>query len=192
METSSQKMHVPLIRMIMAALLLIFFTGRTIASPRTDTITLVKASDTENYLELKGVVTGSRNFVQEAEILVYEEDNVSLYTTELTNRMGRASIQLPLNREFRLVFSKAGFMSKQLTINTHVELKGIYVFKYSLELFEYITELDTALTNKPVGFVRFSKADKKFEYDLAYTIMIQEELRVMYEKYDALRRPDSE
>lgn len=193
MKTFIQRSQTTLIRKIMAALiLLVFCTGPAIAFHPNDTITVVKTSPTETYLELKGVVTGIGNFLQEAEILVYEEDNVSLYSTELTNRMGRASIQLPLNREFRLVFSKAGFMSKQLIINTHVGLNGVYNFKYTIELFEYITELDTDLLNKPVGMVRYSAADKKFEYDEAYTIMMQEQLRLVYEKYYAASETESE
>jgi hypothetical protein len=146
-----------------------------------------------HYLEIKGVITGSRNFLQEAEILVYEEDDASLYITDLTNKMGRSTLQLPFNQQFRLVFSKAGYISKSIVIDTHVsDTSQVYHFKYTVELFEFEEGLDMTLLNKPIAKVLYSPDDKNFVYDEKYTEMVNEEVRLMYEKYAAAKRPEAE
>jgi hypothetical protein len=168
----------------------IFYIGSLAAAPGP--APSIKGDETGHFLELKGIVTGNKNFLQEAEILIYEEDTTSLYFTELTNRMGRATIQLPFNRVFRLVFSKAGFISKTLDFDTHVsDTSLVQHFKFSVELYEFEPGLDMKLLSRPIAKVVFDPAVKKFDYDMLYTQMMDDQLKAMYEKFYATK-PEQE
>ena len=140
----------------------------------------------EPSVELKGLVRGlvksEHDYLNGVEIAVYEEDGNSMFSSNLTNWMGRAKIMLPLNRQFTLVFSKPGYSSKSISVDTHVNGNTIenYNCNYNITLFENNKVLKANNLNESEALISFNKKSAKFKYYQKYTSQENEEIKKMY------------
>ena len=134
------------------------------------------------YVELTGTVT-SANYIRDASVTIYRDS--TFYLSGKTNRSGKCKIKLPLNERYTIVFSKPGFVSKKISINTRIPVskKGIYKFFYTVYLFEEIQGLDISILNLPVAIVTFNNFMNQFDYDYNYTVWINKDIEKLYDDY---------
>jgi hypothetical protein len=162
------------------------------APPKVDT-TVYK----DNYLELIGTIY---RFVGEAEkddklppldsALITVSTVEGPFTRVFTNKKGKCNIKLPLNRTFKILVSKKGYVPKFFEVNTKLSTNKVaaYTFKFDVDIFEEIKKLDVAVLKKPIAKVNYDPIDDRFHYDDSYTSRVNFELKKMYKDYYIIRQ----
>lgn len=95
---------------------------------------------------------------------------------------GVFSYTLGYNNEYIVQFSKDGYTTKKIYVNTKgvppADAVDIFEFTgFEVSLFKTIPDLDVSLLQKPIGKISFVSPDEGFDYDAAYTASIQEQLQ---------------
>ena len=141
------------------------------------------SSPIEDYnLELNGIILDADdNGLGGVDITVHED--TIIYLSEKSNRNGKSTIKLPLNRSYIIIFSKTGYISKSITINTSLPLVKIkkYKFSYMIYLFAKVEGLNFEKLNYPVADIIFNIF--RFDYDANYTRGINKSVEKSYEQY---------
>ncbi len=153
------------------------------------------------YVEMKGTIN---RFVPEAEqgeklpplggASVQVFYGTTEYTTALTTEKGKCSFKLPLNRTFKVLVSKYGYVPKFFEVNTKVPPQnlGTYTFNFDVDLFEEIKKLDVSVLKKPIAKVTFDVIYTRFQYDESYTGRINFDIKKMYKNYFLLQKQQSD
>lgn len=137
------------------------------------------------YVEFKGLVTErNEEGLFDAVITVYSK-NAGVFTTVATNHDGKCNFKLPFNKIFTIEFSKKGYVSKKISINTTVPYmhKGNLKFAYTVSLFEEILEIDVSALKAPLAKIVFNGARGHFDYDYRYTMAINKDIEKRYQDY---------
>ena len=107
----------------------------------------------------------------------------SVYKTESTASNGKyKQIECDFGHIYELTFSKAGYVSKSLLLDTkkgyypeEVELKSF--IESSVELFKEQPEIDYSIvTDRPVGKARINPTDSKLDWDFTYVNQRKKEI----------------
>lgn len=176
---------------IMLTLLIIFSSAASnsisMESQLIDT-TLYNTS----YLEMRGTVRESK--ISDVEtIKPIDSALITItgfcYQQIYTNKKGKCSFRLPLNKPYKIEISKKGFVTKILEVNTKAPSSNInYGFSFDIDMLENINRLDVSVLKKPIAKVRYDNVKEHFEYDEGYTSRINFELKKMYKNYYALQK----
>jgi len=160
-------------------------------SDAKDTVIKIK----EHYLEMKGVVRQSKGN-EKIESVPLDSALITIYTGDIpysdffTNKKGKCTFKLPLNKQFKIEVSKAGFVSKFFEVDTKIpnDKKGEYSFAFDIDIFEETNNLDVSVLKKPIAKVNYSIIQEQFIYDVNYTSRINFELKKMYKNYYLLQK----
>jgi hypothetical protein len=120
----------------------------------------------DNFLLIRGWVIHNERPVPRAVITVYEGDSV-VYSLR-ANARGRFNLYMPFQKEFVFSFSKEGYVTKKIVVNTVTqhdpEPEYAYYMEVEIELFEDDPCLQTELFRFPVAIVYYDckKADFNF------------------------------
>jgi hypothetical protein len=152
-------------------------------------------ANAKGLIEMKGQIKflkGTQNdkgVLDSAIITVYNEANIVVASYN-SDKKGKTSFKLPLNRRFTIQISKQGFVPKIVEVNTVVPVNRTnnYTFAFDLEIFEKITGLDVTVLKKPIAKVFFNTISNAFNYDYNYTGKINYELQRTYQEYYELQR----
>lgn len=149
------------------------------------------------YLELRGNVRHLKGTENEKpnEIKPLDSTLITIYNGDVpyselwTNKKGKCSFRLPLDKSFKIEVSKPGFVTKHIAVNTRVPFdnKGTYTFTFDVELFEVVKGLDVSVLNNPIAKVSYRVSEECFAYDVAYTSRINADLKKMYKNYYRLQ-----
>ena len=147
------------------------------------------------YLEMKGTVRESKGTLKD-EVFPMDSAMITIYLGEipyseiLTNKKGRCTFKLPLDKVFKISVSKKGFVTKYFEVITKVpfDKKDVYSFSFDIDIFEDIKGLDVTVLKKPVAKVSFNQVMEQFAYDVNYTSKINNELKKMYKNYYLLQQ----
>lgn len=182
-----------------AILMSSFITPQTI-SESENTISIGDTSlNKDFYLEMKGNVRKAKeNEKDESQAL--DSALVTIYTggiplSELwTNKKGRCSFKLPLDKIFLIEVSKAGFVTKSFEVSTKTpnDKKSAYGFSFDIEIFEEVKGLDVSVLKKPIAKVAYNVILEQFAYDVHYTSNINLELKKMYKDYYMLQKMEAD
>jgi tetratricopeptide (TPR) repeat protein len=111
------------------------------------------------------------------------KQNGSVYKSETTASNGKyKQIQCDFGHIYELTFSKSGYVSKSLLLDTkkgyypeEVELKSF--IESSVELFKEQPETDYSIvTDRPVGKARINPTDSKLDWDFTYVNQRKKEI----------------
>ncbi len=90
-------------------------------------------------------------------------------------------VKLEYNAEYRLDFTKPGYITKSIRINTGTPEDrrkiGFDPYKIGVRLFKQYEGVNIVVYNQPVAFIRFLPEFDEFGYDTDYTKSILSELR---------------
>ena len=90
-------------------------------------------------------------------------------------------IRMDYNSEYRLDFTKPGYITKSIKIDTHVSEDrrkiGFDPYKIGVRLFKQYEGVNIVVYNQPVAFIRFLPEMDEFGYDTDYTKSILSELK---------------
>ncbi len=108
------------------------------------------------YLEVKGYVKSGNSFIEAVDVDVFQKGEK--VQGILTKQSGHFNFILDLNYDYTVQFSKNGLVTKKVDIITNVpEVEtGIWYYKFSIDLFPMIPELDISVLQKPVEIGRAS------------------------------------
>lgn len=90
-------------------------------------------------------------------------------------------IRMEYNAEYRLDFTKPGYITKSIKVDTHVSEDrrkiGFDPYKIGVRLFKQYEGVNIVVYNQPVAFIRFLPEMDEFGYDTDYTKSILSELK---------------
>ena len=132
-------------------------------------------------------ITGLSSYAQQKQLLVPVEFKMENGSTEesvvkvssngkvLYSIPGKSNFRLKLyfNKNYLISFSKQGFITKTIAIETHIPSerleKQVHPYKIGVVLFKQYEGINIVVYNQPVAKIRFSSAIDEFDYDTDYT-----------------------
>jgi hypothetical protein len=149
------------------------------------------------YLQINSLIKDSKGpdkadekvVVKGAVIKIISSSNY-LVASYFTDKKGKASFKLPLDKKFKIIIQKKGYVSKIVEIDAEVpkDLNNAFIFGVDVALFAEVKNLNTDVLLKPVAKIRYDKMSKEFNYDVAYTHKVNGELKKMYKEYYSLKK----
>jgi hypothetical protein len=149
------------------------------------------------YLQINSLIKDSKGpdkadekvVVKGAVIKVINNNNY-LIASYFTDKKGKASFQLPLDKKFKVIIQKKGYVSKIVEVNSTVpkDVNNAFVFGADVALFAEVKNLNTDVLLKPVARIQYDKMSKEFNYDIAYTHKVNGELKKMYKEYYTIKK----
>lgn len=188
-----------------ASLVVLFFFFGSINDNKnyTKNLNIIGNNDTSKtkgyYLEMRGNVRIQKGESKEelkpldsAMITIY--NGAIPYSEIFTNKKGKCSFKLPLNKVFKIEVSKNKFVTKFFEVNTKVpnDKKDEYSFVFDIDIFEEVKGLDVTVLKKPIAKVAYNLNSEGFAYDVAYTNRINLDLKKMYKNYYLLEKLGSD
>ena len=163
--------------------------------PKTTSAKIDSAKLKDNYLELKATIRQSKGQEKETESVPLDSVLITIFGNDVpmsktwTNKKGKCSIKLPLDKNIRIQIFKKGFVAKSIAVNTHVPAadRDIFSFSCDVDIFEEIEGLDVTILNSPIAKITYSPSLGSFQYDVSYTNKVNIELKKMYKKYYSLQ-----
>lgn len=165
--------------------------------------TIIKSKS--EYLELRGNIRQQKGAIEDV-ITPIDSALITIYSGEIpyselwTNKKGKCNFKLPLDKNFKIVISKNGYVTKFFDVNTKVPLdkKSTFIFGFDLDIFEEVKGLDLSVLKKAIAKVTYNITEEQFAYDVIYTSRINFDLKKMYKNYyllqkvanDSLGKPD--
>lgn len=105
-------------------------------------------------------------------------------TTGETNSVPGTSkfdLDLKLNCDYVISFSKPGYITKKIALNTNSPgdraAQGFYPFNFEVNLFKQYDGVNIVIFNQPVGKISYNRLIDDFDYDTDYTKQIQSALK---------------
>jgi hypothetical protein len=149
------------------------------------------------YLQLNSAIKDSKGPDKADETLVVKgavikvlNNNNYLVASYFTDKKGKVSFQLPLDKKFKIVIQKKGYVSKIVEVNSVVpkDVNNAFIFGADVALFEEVKNLNTDVLLKPVAIIMYDKLSGEFNYDQVYTHKVNGELKKMYKEYYSLKK----
>ncbi|HKL08122.1 MAG TPA: cell envelope integrity protein TolA [Bacteroidales bacterium] len=125
----------------------------------------------QNYIEIEGILGVINGSPKDGSIKLYE--NGQLIENYTSDRSGKINVDLDLNKDYILEFSKEGYVTKKININT--EMPDEYLDKryapirFAVDLFQQYDEVNTVVFTQPVGIIKFYENIGDFDYDVDYS-----------------------
>lgn len=164
---------------------------------KADTSTVQGRDPKKYYLQINSLIKDSKGpdkadekaVVKGAVIKIINGNNY-LVGSYFTDKKGKVSFQLPLDKKFKVIIQKKGYVSKIVEINTDVpkDVNNAFIFGVDVALFEEVKNLNTDVLLKPVAKIKYDKMSKEFNYDQVYTHKVNGELKKMYKEYYTLKK----
>lgn len=145
----------------------------------------VNTSKAQGNLEVLGSVMLDGKGVEGAEIKIKkgneEVDKV------VTSNGGKYILNLDLNAEYTIIFSKTGAISKSVMVDTKVPpsaVTTVFSFKFKIDLFKQVEGVDAGdKLDKPVAKIGYSELYEDFDYDQKYSAARKSELEALKGDY---------
>jgi hypothetical protein len=182
-------------------LALVFSSEKSMASMElniaasTDSVT---RDPKKYYLKINAIIRDSKGPDKADEktikgvIIKVLNENDYLVASYFTDKKGKTNFSLPLDKKFKVLITKKGYVTKIVEINTAVpkEVNAAFIFPVDVAIFAEVKNLNTAVLNKPIAKVQFNNMQKEFVYDITYTHKINGELKKMYKEFYQLKKEE--
>lgn len=139
----------------------------------------------EYVLEMKGIVSDAKSSEDSYGVKITIYVDTLVYHTQTTSHCGKCDLRFPRNGRFVVVFSKEGYLTKSISIETRVpySVNALQKFTFSLEMFEKLSGVDMSVLKNPIAQVKFNNKKKQFDYDAEFTMSINHEIEKSYRDY---------
>lgn len=142
-------------------------------------IDLPNGNFAKSIITISGRVNEEGHELQNANVLLLKNN---IPVTEITtDEIGGFSFTLNTDNQYMLVFSKLGYVSKKILVNTENVPINTSVLRSGIdvELFREIDGVDFSILNQPIGEFFYSTDKKNIDYDKNYTNAIREQLEAL-------------
>ena len=159
----------------------------TIDSAHTKTCYLEMDGTIKRYVGAAEITEDILPAMEDATITIYEGSKE--YLQLKTNKSGKCTFNLPLERYFKVQVSKEGYVTKFFEVKTEVPQNNLnaYSFSFRLDLFDEVKNLNVSVLKKPIAKVCFDPIYRRFQYDENYTARINFDIKKMYKHYYELQ-----
>lgn len=110
----------------------------------------------------------------------------------VTSANGKYEFNLDYGSDYKLVYEKAGMVSKNITMDTknvpEEDRVGGQGMNVELTMFANIPDVDFSILQQPIGKCKFDPVQKVLIYDQAYTDQIRAELTRLMKEYDEKKK----
>ncbi|RMG81132.1 MAG: hypothetical protein D6707_05310, partial [Bacteroidetes bacterium] len=152
------------------------------------------AGFSQPVLFIDGMVREGKSKLPDAVITVYK--NGSKVNSVTTADNGRFALELDLGASYILEFSKPGYVSKKISINTKgpppEDAEYGYEYPISVTLFKEIEGLDVSILKQPIGKIFYNADEGIFDYDAEYTKSIQKQLAQLQADLERKQKEEAE
>ncbi len=119
------------------------------------------------------------------EVSVVMKNNTTGESTTLPG-ISKLDLELKINCDYVISFSKPGYITKRIALNTTAPAdriqQGFYPFNYEVILFKQYDGVNIVIFNQPVGKISYNRLIDDFDYDTDYTKQIQSALKAAEEE----------
>ncbi|MDQ3051262.1 MAG: cell envelope integrity protein TolA [Bacteroidota bacterium] len=119
------------------------------------------------------------------EVSVVMKNNTTGETNTLPG-ISKLDMELKINCDYVISFSKPGYITKRIALNTTAPAdritQGFYPFNYEVILFKQYEGVNIVIFNQPVGKISYNRLIDDFDYDTDYTKQIQSALKAADEE----------
>ncbi|MEY4109901.1 MAG: hypothetical protein RLZZ46_255, partial [Bacteroidota bacterium] len=97
------------------------------------------------------------------------------------DKEGNYTIRLDFQKEYKILYSRKGYVSQFITVNTNVDKERIsdafYPEEFNVKLFEDVPGLNTTeIVTNPIGKIFYQEELNDFEWDDTYSAAMREKL----------------
>jgi hypothetical protein len=126
-------------------------------------------------------------------VTVYLNNNTSGEITETPGK-SKMNLELILNNDYVITFSKKEYITKRIAINTSMPsqrlAQELYPFNFEVVLFPQYEGVNIVVFNQPVAKIFFDPLLDDFDYDTDYTKQIQSALKKAEEQIIAKQKEE--
>ena len=119
------------------------------------------------------------------------EKNSNIVDKINLEKRGDFKYNLELNNEYILHFSKDGYVTKQIEVNTNVpsgkESKSFQPLYFEVEIFKSVPNSKLGPFKYPVGKIVYNSSIDEFDYDVDYSRKVQNQIRKKEKAYKEAR-----
>ena len=139
-------------------------------------IDLPNGNFAKSIITISGRVNEEGHELQNANVLLLK-NNIPVNEVT-TDEIGGFSFTLKTDNQYMIVFSKSGYVSKKILVNTENVPTNTSILRSGIdvELFREIDGVDFSILNQPIGEFFYSPNKKNLDYDKEYTNSIREKL----------------
>ena len=138
------------------------------------------AQKEDKVLETLGIVQDEKGEkISDVLVVVTKDPAGSLVEKLSTSRNGKFTLVLNLNREFTITFSKEGYITKKISVNTKVvnNKEPYFQYPYTLILGKTVSKnYGPEILGKPIVKVFYDQNKREFDFDSLYSAAIKREL----------------
>ncbi|MBK9273306.1 MAG: hypothetical protein IPM49_02045 [Flavobacteriales bacterium] len=121
--------------------------------------------------------------------------NGAKLTETTTNASGKYEFNLDYGADYKIVYSKTGIVSKNITIDTRnipeEERVGGHGMNIEMTLFQELPGIDFTVLNQPIGKAKFDPTSSEVTWDLQYTEQIRSEIARLMKEYEDKKRREA-
>ncbi len=174
---------VPASRFLRPFLFVFLLLGTLCASAQVDNVYVYgTVKDYVSSKKLDGItVTVFKNGAKLAEVV--------------TSASGKYEFNLDYGSDFKLVYSKPGMVSKNISIDTknipEEERVGGHGMNVEMTLFQELPGIDFTILQQPIGKAKFDPTSKEVTWDLQYTDQVRSEIARLMKEYDDKKKREA-
>ena len=113
-------------------------------------------------------------------------------TSVKPQRNGRVETKLEFNKTYTLEYTKPGYVTKRIQINTRVpdeEKNEVFgPIDFAVELFKDYEGLETVIFDKPVAKIFYKPRANGFTYDVEYSRLIKDKIERVRRAFEKARK----
>jgi len=132
---------------------------------------LSTAASSQMVMDISAKLVVKGGSAKDGIIKLYENGN--LIENYVSDRSGKFSVSLDLNKDYIIEFAKEGYVTKKINIDTRIPddfgQGKINLFSFAVELFQQYDEVNTVVFKQPVAKIKFYKQYNDFSYDTDYS-----------------------
>ncbi len=133
---------------------------------------LLNAQDDDNelYYDFYGRVFLENSKGESVTIKLYDDNR--LISDYKTDKKGKFAVGAPKAKHYTLEFSKKGFVTKRVIINTRKVLatqRRLEDFDFNVHLIEEREGVNYSILDFPIALIEYKKSIKGFDYNKKYT-----------------------
>jgi len=127
------------------------------------------AQEQQGRLVLAGMVAEGEEPLADAVIKLYQGGRP--VKTVRTGEGGDFTLEMELDGQYRIEFSKKGYVAKRIAVNSAVPegMGGTWEADFSIGLFQMYPDLDVSALDDPVTRILYKEGERGFGYDEPYT-----------------------
>ncbi|MFT3885287.1 MAG: hypothetical protein QM724_07615 [Flavobacteriales bacterium] len=113
----------------------------------------------------------------------------------VTNASGKYEFNLDYGSEYKVVYTKAGIVSKNISIDTRnipeEERVGGHGMNIEMTLFPELPGMDFSILQQPIGKAKFDPGTNEVTWDLQYTQQIRSEVDRLMKEYEEKKKREA-